>query len=476
MVRQLSNEKRAEALRAFWEGFKLTQLNVEFSRKMIGDAVEKTTKLVEETCKSPNAAMMINEAFAGPSALDTEKWLTSMGFADPFFSHMYPKTQTTVNSMTYDKVPGYTDKDFLSNGSVLYTDPCGKWIHEILEEDISVLYGDAGIEIEGHPFAKRTIIRRVVKYSYAEDPTLFVIVILINTHTPGGRYDEIVLRDVFFFKQEMFEAIIQMAEELKKKYPGATVFVAADTNSSENVKQAVLDFNRGRCVRGEIKDRSIKRPNDPVDPTKPSEISLTPENFDEFYTRFMLLPFAMMTAKGYKSSGDVPGGTSDHVPDFTIDYCWVDGLPPGFEMQTESMKTGKTGTGGSDHNGIVMTFKCTGTRIEPQVIVTVELLVKEKFLDEFLSEARALSKLSRSEPRCTGFHVTQSLKDSEQSESGEKAIWYSFVEIFESKAAFEHHKTTDHFKKWDAFRGSSPSPFQQIRVNKGLEIADNTPC
>ena len=75
-------------------------------------------------------------------------------------------------------------------------------------------------------------------------------------------------------------------------------------------------------------------------------------------------------------------------------------------------------------------------------ILMVRLKVKREHIDGFIAAAVADARGSvRDEPRCFRFDVIQDETD---------PTLLAFCEVYADEAAFEHHKTTAHFKAFDA--------------------------
>jgi autoinducer 2-degrading protein len=75
-------------------------------------------------------------------------------------------------------------------------------------------------------------------------------------------------------------------------------------------------------------------------------------------------------------------------------------------------------------------------------ILMVRLKVKKDRIDDFIKASIGDGDGSvRNEPGCRRFDVIQDAQD---------PTLFAFTEVYNDEAAFEHHKTTSHFKKWDA--------------------------
>ena len=75
-------------------------------------------------------------------------------------------------------------------------------------------------------------------------------------------------------------------------------------------------------------------------------------------------------------------------------------------------------------------------------ILMVRLKVKQDHIDDFIKASIADGTGSvLNEPGCRRFDIIQDETD---------PTLFAFNEVYNDEAAFEHHKTTPHFKQWDA--------------------------
>ena len=74
-------------------------------------------------------------------------------------------------------------------------------------------------------------------------------------------------------------------------------------------------------------------------------------------------------------------------------------------------------------------------------VVTVDVFVKPETLDPFLAAMKDNARNSRLEPGCARFDIVQAEAD---------PTHIFLYELYQSKADFEFHQTTEHFLRWRA--------------------------
>lgn len=71
--------------------------------------------------------------------------------------------------------------------------------------------------------------------------------------------------------------------------------------------------------------------------------------------------------------------------------------------------------------------------------IFVKLLIKEECIEQFKEITLYNSQNSRKEPGNYCFDIAQ---------SDENPCMFFLYELYESEASIEHHRTTEHYKKW----------------------------
>ena len=91
-------------------------------------------------------------------------------------------------------------------------------------------------------------------------------------------------------------------------------------------------------------------------------------------------------------------------------------------------------------------------------ILMVRLKVKQDHINDFIKASIADGTGSvLHEPGCRRFDIIQDETD---------PTLFAFNEVYNDEAAFEHHKTTSHFKQWDTAAKPMLRPILRARSQK----------
>ena len=96
-------------------------------------------------------------------------------------------------------------------------------------------------------------------------------------------------------------------------------------------------------------------------------------------------------------------------------------------------------------------------------VVTVDVFVKPESIEPFLEAMRDNARGSRLEPGCRRFDIVQAEADPNH---------IFLYELYDTKAAFAFHQTTEHFLRWrDAVSDWMAKP-RQAGLYNSLDLTD----